>query len=257
MKSQLSAVAVVLAVFFTTSVVARASIVVEVGDDIRLHDGIGSRGGIFQVDVLTKGVNSSPYDFDTFCVQTQEFVTMNTTYRVLGITKNTYGINQNGIKLGSFAAWLYSGFLGVDGVTLGANFSKTDLLDVNALQVGIWQSMGYASPNTIPTISYDTVLLASWVTAFAADAAWAMQAADVNGNKTGNVSIMNLAKGYVKHGIFKVKDLKIQDQLVWIPPPPDGGAPVPEPLSLAVWSLLAMCVGGISTQRRRGRAAQQ
>jgi hypothetical protein len=233
MKSSLSAAALALVVFSAIAVPARASIVVAAGDDVKLYRGPGNSGGVFYVDVLGEGVSTSPYDFDTFCVQLSEFISLGgPAYDVYSITKSTIAGN---VSLGSFAAWLYNEFL--DGGIAIANNQ-----DANAVQVGIWRSMGYLGGGdaTSPVgANYDAVLLASLDTAYAADAAWAAQAVDINGNKTGNISIMNLKT---------LSGDNAQDQLVRMPPPP-GNTPVPEPLSIAVWSLLAMCVGSVSTQR--------
>ncbi|MEX2092740.1 MAG: hypothetical protein WD971_08690 [Pirellulales bacterium] len=248
MKSYLSAAAIALVLFSASAIPVRASIVAA-GDDVILHDSTGSLGGIFQVDVLLKGTTTPPYDFDTFCVQTLEVIGFNTKYRVQTITKNTLGSYQNNVSLGSKAAWLYTGFLGVDGVSLAATgFNPTMVSHVNALQWGIWSDLGYALPSGF---SFDPTIFAALNTAYGLDAVWAAQAPDINGNKTGNVNIMNLVQ-LNTDGTFKHHR---QDQLTWSPgplfPPPPA---VPEPLSFVVWSLLAMCVGGISTQRGRNRS---
>ncbi len=80
--------------------------------------------------------------------------------------------------------------------------------------------------------------------AFAADTEWASLTPDVGtGIITGNINVLNL--------VGATSNIHHQDQLIYIPPPPgDGNLPVPEPMSLFVWSLLAGCVG-VSISRRR------
>jgi len=262
MKTHLAAAAVAL-VLFTALATAQAS--VQVGDKLKLYDGLGTTGGgIFHVDYNNLANSSSsqdngylpagtfPKDFLTFCVQTREFVSFSGSpavspeYHVWGISKTVLGLNttrQDGTPLGSFAAWLYSGFLGVDGVSLAsAGFNPGTLSHVNALQVGIWQSMGYS----IPSVSYSTTILTALQNAYSSDTTWASQTADVNGNKTGNIKIMNLVKLY-SNGAIKEH---FQDQLVYIPPPLGPPPGIPEPMSFFVWSMLAMCVGSLGLRSR-------
>jgi hypothetical protein len=239
MKTLLAPAGVALVCLCLGAVTAHASIEVAQGDDIRLYRGPGNAGGVFYVDVLGKGVSTSPYDFSTFCVQLSEFITLSSvTYDVASITKNTVAGN---VPLGSFAAWLYNRFL-------NGLITISDDQDANAVQVGIWRSMGYLSggDGTSPVGSnYDAALLGSKTSPTAgtltalyyADVAWTGSAVvDANGNKgsyTGDIFIMNL------------KDLAgndAQDQLV---------RHMPEPMSLVVWSFLAMCVSGAGLGRRR------
>lgn len=246
MKLLLSTAAVAVIVFSTCALSARASIVAA-GDDIKLYDGLGTSGGIFHVDVLGSGASTSPYDFDTFCVQTKEFISFSPTYRVLSIGKNVLGSDsshQNNVALSSFAAWLYSGFLGVDGVSLASTgFNVNTLSHVNTLQAGIWTSLGYTS-----LFTPDAALLTSLTNLYNSDMTWAAQTADINGNKTGNVKIMNLVTLNANGVGIKTHH---QDQLVWIPTSPPPPPVVPEPLSVVVWSLLAMCAGSVIARRTR------
>src|SRR3972149_1980443 len=157
MKSFFSAAAIALLVFSASAAPASASIAT-VNDQLKFYRGLGTNGGIFHVDNLTtNGPSSSPYDFDTFCVQISEHIILGSeTYRVASITDHTVLGN---VPLGSFAAWLYTKFL--DGA-----ISILDNQDANAVQVGIWRSMGYllSGDNTSPVGSnYDGSLLGSLV----------------------------------------------------------------------------------------------
>ena len=189
---------------------------IQVGDQISLGNGIGSPGGIFIVHNWT---DPSEPNFDTFCVEIHEFISFGPKYVVFGISKMTVA---TGKMLGPFAAWLYNGYL--DGALL-TPFERTKEKKVNALQVGIWQGMGYTPGEITAAIgtNYDATLLTSFQTAFAGSG-W---------SGTGGIRIMNLKT---------LTGGNVQDQLVRC---------VPEPLSFVVWSVLAVCVGTVSARRRQ------
>lgn len=237
MRSLFAAALVALVASLALSVPARASIQVVPGDDVKLYRGPGTSGGVFYADVLGKGSSVSPYDFSTFCVQLSEYISLGATYDVYSITKNTV---SGGVPLGSFAAWLYTKFL-------AGGISILNDQDANAVQVGIWRSMGYlpGGDGTSPIGgNYDALLIGSRVAPavgtltyqYYNDLAWTGVAAiDANGNKgsnTGDIWIMNLKS---------LDGADAQDQVVQIPH-------MPEPMSLVVWSFLAMC--GIGLSRR-------
>src|SRR5262249_20828319 len=153
---------------------------------------------------------------------------LGTTYDVFSISQKTV---SGGVDLGSFAAWLYTKF------TKGAITIANDL-DANAIQIGIWRSMGYlgandsgssisGSFNLAPLGTKNSPLRCTLTYEYYNDLAWTGAASmDVNGNKgtyTGDVSILNL-KG--------LDGGDAQDQLV---------RHMPEPMSVVVWSFLAMC----------------
>lgn len=255
MRSHLAAAALI--VCFASVDVCSASILnpSDGFNTVELFNSTGSRGGIFKVDKNPSGPVS--IDFETFCVQTMETMNFDTPYVVYNISKNTVGAVQHNVSLGSFAAWLYSGFLGLDSdmnlasftTTSAATFNPTTLSHVDALQAGIWRSMGYADSTFGYTVtSFMESMLTQWGIAFAADTEWAAHAADVNGRITGNISIMNLVT--MKSDGTTIKN-HFQDQLVYIPPPLSGNVPtVPEPFSFFVWSMLAMCVGTLTIRSR-------
>jgi hypothetical protein len=238
LKSFLKIAAIALAVLIAGPATSWASI--EVGDEITLGNGIGGPGGIFIIDNLT---DAAEPNFDTFCVELFEFINFGPTYVVDGIGLTAQLSNR---PLGTFAAWLYSRFLGVGGTLTG--FNAADPLDVNAVQRGIWgggdavdaayPGMGYTSAQINPYINaaqHDAALLASLKTQYDSDVANFLWAG------TGDIFIMNLVR--------KSTGLPAQDQLVRIPPITQP--PVPEPLSLVVWSMLAACVGATARRTRR------
>jgi hypothetical protein len=230
MKTQLAAATAALTLCLTSTALCQASIVnpADGFNTVKLYRGVGSRGGIFNVDKNPSGPVS--LDFDTFCVQTQESMSFDTSYVVYNLSKKTMGSVQNNVSLSSFAAWLYSGFLGLDSdmnlasfkTTSAAVFSATNLTHVNALQAAIWRSMGYADSTFGYTVTATmNSMITKWNDAFTADTEWAAQAVDSNGKKTGNIKIMNLVT-LNSNGSIKAH---YQDQLVYIPPPPQGPPP--------------------------------
>ncbi len=108
-----------------------------VGDVVKLTDGVGNSGGIFHADVLYRTATSP--DFDTFCVEVLETISLGTAYYVddVGlITKST------GMTLTSKAAWLFTQFDNQDtGRLPGFNFGSPTSLYSDALQLGIWREL--------------------------------------------------------------------------------------------------------------------
>jgi hypothetical protein len=260
MKILFAAAAAALVVCPLASTPARASIqFADAGNTVVLHDGAGGNGGIFYVDVIGKVSNTSPYngsatyyDFPTFCVEIGEHIVLGNSYTVASITTAS---KETGYNLGSFAAWLYTQFLtpilsGVpaSGIESLAKWGDNATQDANAIQVGIWKSMGYTPTDISGALSggYDSDLLDDLHAAYQADL-WSYGVEDPNtwnaGTYYGNIRIMNLETP---------SGGTAQDQLVWVPgtfnPPPPQ---VPEPLSAVVWSLLAMCTGSGMLARRR------
>lgn len=246
MKLHLAAAALV---FCSFAGICSASILnpIDGFDAVKLYRGVGSTGGIFHVDLNPSGPLS--LDFDTFCIQTLETIAFDTKYAVYSVSKKTVGSFQNGLSLSSYAAWLYSGFLGLDddmnlSLFTGTGFNPGTLLHVNALQAGIWLSMGYALPGGF---SYSPTMLNALNTAFSLDSEWAALTPDTNGIITGNIHILNLVTMMADNLTIKSHH---QDQLIYIPPPPGPPPGVPEPVSFFVWSMLAMCVGSLGLRSR-------
>lgn len=205
---------------------------VQVGDHIKVGDGLGSPGGIFHIDDLN--IPGSP-DFDTFCVEITEFINDTSTFAVENIGLIT---SQGGKTLSSYSAWLYNRFL--DRATNGftSSFNVTFSSDINALQLAIWLGIGY-TPTEIQAhigsgwyANYSAVLNSKpWQAQFAADTSW---------TGVGDIRVLNLRKldangEYTDYA---------QDQLVRTPH-------MPEPTSVLIWSLLTCCVSGLSARRAR------
>ena len=265
MRAKISLAAIALVVAAAGFAPAWASIEFAAKDDVViLHDGPGGRGGVFYADVVGKTSDVAPYlgsspkyDFPTFCVEIFETISLGKTYTVASLSTQSMASNKN---LGSFAAWLYTKFLepivtGGTGLTTivgkyGVLFDMTSAKDMNAVQYGIWKSMGYSTYDITHALSggYDEVLLANLRTAYSNDNAWSDGVADQywnEGTEIGRVKIMNL----IGPGS---KTKNAQDQLIWCPPEENSQLPpVPEPMSFAVWSLLAISVGFVNVRRSR------
>jgi hypothetical protein len=257
MKTLLAAAAAALVVCLATSIPARASIEFAAQNDlVILHDGPGNNGGIFYVDVV--GSSSSPliggYDFPTFCVEITEHISLGSQYKVNTISNTTV---LTGKTLGSFAAWLYTEFLkpyqGLGAGISGLSGWVSDNAHANAVQSLIWKSMGWTPTQiagamvTTPDAAFITVL----ENAYAGDLLWTNGASpDAYGNRgtyTGKIAIMNLIGPY-PGSTANAQDQLVYDDTIHGPPPPGA---VPEPISVVVWSLLAVCVGGSILGRQR------
>jgi hypothetical protein len=270
MKTHLAAAAAALVVCLFVAVPAGASVqFATTGSQVTLHDGPGQNGGIFFVDVAAVSsttdafnttYNGGPsfFDFPTFCVEISENISLGSQYTVTSATATT--TVASGKTLGSFAAWLYTQFvkpvLSADpGITAIAGWSGGDAGDANAIQYGIWKSMGWSDgPGILNGAAgrfggqlgaYDGTFLQNLLNAYQLDVLWTgAVAADANWNRGttfGSVRIMNL----VGPG---TSTANAQDQLVYLPP--TGETPLPEPVSFFVWSTLAICCGSAGLRRR-------
>lgn len=202
---------------------------------------LGAGGGVFQVT----GTLGS---FETFCVQLGEYISFGTTYNVdtddIGTTNDSLPSEKS---LGSQAAWLYTKFLstGVDAISV----STSD--EANAMQLGIWQGMGYGAEEIESAMighwgssqagvqayisTLQGTILTVWINSDLANYNnW------MNNNLIGNVRIMNL---------FTTSGGRAQDQLIIVTPPDPEPGTVPEPATIAVWSAL-LGMGLVAAKRR-------
>ncbi len=241
-----------------TATVGFGGFEVIVGDVVKLTDGPGGPGGIFHVDVLGRG--NIP-DFDTYCVELDEFISFNTEYYVAAVGLVT---QQAGRTLQSQAAWLFTRFDEQDASSTGLtgfNFASPTTNQANALQLGIWRGMNPAWTDTdiINLTSWSTTyigtlstILGGWLTNFTNDTEW---------TGTGDVQVMSLRKFSVSpSGPITLPDgrrieLKedAQDQLALIPGLSQEEI-VPElPSFYMAGSVLGcvMVVGLLTSQRKR------
>jgi hypothetical protein len=250
------------------------------GDVVKLTDGVGNSGGVFHADVLYR--TAATPDFDTFCVEVLEHISLGTAYYVDSVGLVTKSTNRN---LTSKVAWLYTQFDEGNASKLpGFNFTTPTAVYANALQYGIWRELNPswtdADIAALPgpwTLSYITDTLTpildnttnGWLGKYYAD--------DVANNDwstatTGSVLIMNLYK-FVNVSSSatgpKIREITLadgskqkiklkgdaQDQLFRIPP---VGSVVPELATFYTAGSVvvgALVFGLISGHRRRDEAA--
>lgn len=223
--------AIVMGLCFFAAGGASVQASIQVGDEIKLGNGPGSPGGIFYIDDLNDGPQ---WNFDSFCVELEEYVSFDTIYVVENIALKT---NRGNRTLQAFTAWLYNSYLDqtLTGITYAsptAQEASPTAQEANTLQYAIWKSMGYsdAAIGLSWSATYNPLLAAKgWANAFTASG-W---------SGTGNIRIMNLrtfdSAGYTGYA---------QDQLVRVP------GSLPEPMSLVVWSFLG-AVGALVGYRSR------
>ena len=204
--------------------VAQASI--QAGDKIKMINGAGTVGGIFGVDNLSQ---PSEPNFDTFCVELEQYVNFSTNYIVEKIATT----QTSGKTLTAMTAWLYNSFL--DGTLDGFNGSLAT--HANALQYGIWKGMGYSD------YEIKDVAGKSWRDAARSlfnSMGWEQDFIDSGWTGIGNIRIMNLRTYKYYNGQLVLKD-HAQDQLVRC---------VPEATACLTWSLLASVA--LVARRRQG-----
>jgi hypothetical protein len=139
MKRQLITLLITLLVAFWafSSVNAHA---IMVGDVITFQDGLGpSPGGPFSL------YKDGQYQFSTFCMETDEYISFNTQYRIADISgqANQGGSNTNsGDALDPRTAFLYYHFTVGDLSSLaeaaGYHFNPASSTDLGYLQNAIW-----------------------------------------------------------------------------------------------------------------------
>lgn len=186
---------------------------IQVGDGIKHSRGSyqGSAGGVFDVDDLD---DAGVLNFKTFCAEVTEQISFGPTYYVYGIGNVTY---QAGKTLGTMAAWYYAQFREGDIVLSGAH-------QENAMQLGIWRSMGYSDGDVLSAIGGQAnwnepnyianvvnPILNGWTTSLALDlAAWVSHGAGY----IGGVQVIDLASALDRNG-RPLPGTYSQDQPIW------------------------------------------
>lgn len=192
----------------------------QVGNWISLHWESGqyaSPGGAFRVNVYADEESKTVINtFATFCTELEQHIRLGRRYEVTNIGDT----NTSGRSLSEFGKWLFYGFsTDLESGDVVPEYGDLSPATAGAIQYGLWNDLGYTDAQ-IPWNS-------STELAFAEDvAAWR--------------SVYETDPGWIHHGDVKIAQLGLgggnQDQAVYIPA---GSLSVPEPASLAVWSLLA------------------
>lgn len=246
-----AAVAACLVLAFTS--VATAAVVVDVGDKLtyggQTPGKFYSNGGEFTW-TLTKNLNypnnglDPPNTFQpglsstlyTFCAEATEFIT--SPVYVTNIThENSTGVHQ----LTDKAAWLFYRYANGGNAAVATHATLTSDI-ARTIQSTIWSEMSY-TPSFLPS-GTGVTLYNSWFGsggAYGNDLAWQNKA--------------NLFDAYVGVAWLSANYADVpdghggaQDQLVFLS---SGGlSEVPEPASLAIWSVIT-CVGAALALRRR------
>jgi hypothetical protein len=226
-----SHICVALAILVGIPTLAQASL--QVGSLIKLDTTLpGTFGGRFGITDSGSPAGKEFAPFETFCVELGEFVSNGGTYSVAGISNTTVAGNKT---LSNKTAWLYTQFrnLTLSNFAYSLTNNATTTNDANALQYGIWTSIGYTNANIDSALgagtaaSYQTLYNAkTWANDYTNDNSW-----DHTSTFLGDVVVLNLKSGTTN----------AQDQL----------ALVPEASTIVVWSVLGL-IGFVSGRRHRG-----
>lgn len=223
----------------------------------RISGQYSGNGGEFTATVTDHTSHALLQQFQTFCIEDNEHISLGTTYEVhsvldRAITGPTYSPDTYGSlpadKIQGETAWLFLQFWNtLYGGSVNAAFAATDYLNLisggntRAQNAGLLQNaIWYFESNHLAgsTNAYTTLASSQSLTTLA-DALAVVRA--VNPIQDGHLD------GIVTAGDTNAA-VHRQTQLVVIPAPP-GNPPVPEPSSLIVWGLLASVVGAVANHR--------
>lgn len=194
---------------------ASANDQVQVGHIINFDDAPGGlNGGEYEANNLTNGIA-----FQTFCVQTNEYLNFSDNFKVVGISAFSQLGNN---PLNPKTAYLYQAFR-QGSLTTSYDYGNTAQheLDATGLQLAIWHFQGQTSPiaASVPQITKANQFIAE-----ANTAAW---------SDIGSVRVLNL--------VYDKNNAVAQDVLTLIP----------EPVFMQMGLLMGM--GGLGFWRARRR----
>ncbi len=213
---------------------------IQAGDYVRFSSGAGRANGggafgVFEVTGTSPGAPGSKgikgdFEFWTFCLERNEYLDFSNDFKVDSISQNAMGGGKggggiNGDPLGERTAWLYYNFrLGTlqnDGAVSGWSTGRL----ANTIQNAIWDYEEEQLP-----LTNDGLILQGLAESADLDRSSSNMLAAI-----GSVRVMNIS--YATGSSY---GNRAQSQLFL----------VPEPASMATWSLLALGFAGFSRRRR-------
>jgi hypothetical protein len=245
-----------------------------INDDVRMTSGLNASqggsytngGGPFKAELFDDTLSTVsghgsdlPYaTFLTFCVQHGENLA---TWNNLD-SLNPYSLATNRYLTG-YAAWAYEKFVNSP-LSSVANVGTANSLDLTAYQFAIWGGMVNLNPasNTAVAVAAQIGVSGLSETDFSANVpAWGNTVLNLLQAK--GLDYATFAGSGWTGGVLDLHNYKImnlsngggtgtQDQIIV----PAGSLDVPEPASLAVWSILAGGAAGLSVARRRRATAR-
>lgn len=163
--------------------------VINAGDTLKFLDSYGDwPGGAFKV--YLKSGDSYGYQYDTFCLEINEYIYLGFDYKVDSISKKAIANNndvskgyipsEGGDPLDPKTAWLFFNFVKGNLNTLVSGFIYDDIASYTALQKAIWYIEEEIStlPTGLATDLYNAANNAGWQTT---DGVWVLNMVNSRG----------------------------------------------------------------------------
>ena len=271
---RLLTILVALSLLAAVAAPAVGAVEVEVGNWVRITPGIGGDGswpgGAFTVTVYEdENGQDELTSFVTFCADLSQQFQWTKLYQIDDIGST----NSTSMALGPLGQWLYWAFLNAtpDDLSSDPAFGVTGYMTATAeyaraMQIALWYEMGYVDTTPISGWSaYGYGTIGDSVIKLGSDYIQGLYNTNPDDLGVWNSLYADLDEDWLNvfldRGQVKVMVLAgAQDQLVFAPSTSDTGAPptppVPEPASVAIWSLIGLTFAcGLRMARRRRAAA--
>jgi hypothetical protein len=197
---------------------AEASFIVKAGDFVQLYDTPNrvSNGGefLYKRNVVDSNWNSSSLDSArTFCCEMTEYMNFNTTYKVASVGTTTVATNKTlTAGVASLYRQWYDGMVSnqSSATFAGASYSYSNATqrgrDGRALQIAIWNGMGFDTTSVLNSESSDIKAKATtWISYISSMNSSSNSSSDLFGVRIMNLKTLNGANA--------------QDQLTAVPEP--------------------------------------